>query len=147
MSAATEDKSYAMKNVQNMERFDHPVKAATKLYGMVALGDDASGYARPLVAGDPFMGFNVGGVVDNTNGAAGDLRVEAAHGMSLELEVVGASITSVGSAVYASDDNTFTLTAGSNTPIGAVAQWISGTKCWVKIMKQTDAAILALGIA
>ena len=27
--------------------------------------------------------------------------------------------------VYASDDNTFTLTAGSNSPIGYVSRWVS----------------------
>jgi len=36
---------------------DFPVVAADIIYEGAAVGDNASGYARPLVAADPFWGF------------------------------------------------------------------------------------------
>jgi hypothetical protein len=48
------------------------------------------------------------------------------------LSVTGvASADDVGQTVYASDDDTFTLTSTSNSSIGKVARWISGTTCVV----------------
>jgi hypothetical protein len=44
------------------------------------------------------------------------------------INVVGVTgVNDVGSTVYASDDGTFTLTATSNTAIGKVALYNSGT--------------------
>ena len=37
------------------------------------------------------------------------------------------AVTDEGSTVYAADDDSFTLTVGSNTPIGKVVRYISGT--------------------
>jgi len=48
------------------------------------------------------------------------------------MDVVGvSSAASNGALVYASDDDTLTLTVGTNTKIGRVIEWISGTKCRV----------------
>ena len=44
------------------------------------------------------------------------------------LSVTGVTaVTDEGSTVYASDDDTFTLTSTSNTAIGKVTRYISGT--------------------
>lgn len=111
---------------------DLPIIAADIIYRGAAVGDNASGYARPLVAGDPFWGF-AEEKCDNALGAAGDKRVRLRQQGSVELAVTGATgVGDVGSAVYASDDATFTLTATSNTLIGIVRRWVSSTTCIVR---------------
>ena len=40
-------------------------------------------------------------------------------------------IANVTDAVYATDDDTFTLTATGGLQIGKVSRWISGTTCMV----------------
>jgi len=111
---------------------DLPVIASDIIYEGAAVGDNASGYARPLVAADPFWGF-ADVQADNSSGAAGDINVRVRQKGSVELTVVGVTgVGDVGTAVYASDDNTFTLTATANTLIGKVARWVSGTTCVVR---------------
>lgn len=109
-----------------------PVAAGAMIYQGAALGEDGSGYARPLVAGDAFLGFS-NDEVDNTGGADGDREVTARTQGAVELDVAGSSVTSNdGAAVYASDDGTFTLTAGGNSQIGGVKAHVSGTLCRVQ---------------
>lgn len=114
------------------EQEDYPVIAADIIYEGAAAGENAAGYARPLVAGDPFLGFAVE-KADNAAGSAGEIRVTVKSKGRIVVPVVGASITSNDRpAVYASDDNTFTLTSTSNSKIGYVSRWISGTDCVVE---------------
>lgn len=85
----------------------------------------SSGYARPLVAADTFVGF-CEQQCDNTGGAAGAKNVRVIAKGLVQLAVSGVTaITNVGDAVYASDDATFTTTASTNTYIGAVRRFIS----------------------
>lgn len=108
-----------------------PVIAADIIYRGAAVGDNGSGYMRPLVAGDPFRGF-AESKVDNSDGSAGDANVQLWESGVIKLPVTGASaVTDVGSRVYASDDDTFTLTEGANSYIGRVTRWISSTTCEV----------------
>jgi len=103
---------------------DFPVVAADIIYEGAAVGDNASGYARPLVAADPFWGFATR-KADNSAGAAGDINVNCRERGYVVLPVVGVTgVGDVGDTVYASDDNTFTLTAGANTDIGKVDRYI-----------------------
>jgi hypothetical protein len=100
------------------------VIASDIIFEGAAVGDNASGYARPLVAGDPFRGF-AEAKADNSAGTAGAKNVRVrAHGM-VSLAVGSLAITDVGKDVYASDDNTFTLTQGSNTRVGYVHRFVS----------------------
>lgn len=108
-----------------------PVIASDIIYEGAAVGDNGSGLARPLVAADPFLGF-AKERCDNSAGAASARNVKVFERGKIELDVVGvASADDVGETVYASDDDTFTLTATSNTAIGKVARWVSGTRCVV----------------
>ena len=101
-----------------------PVIAADIIYQGSAVGL-SSGYARPLVAGDSFMGFAID-KVDNSGGSAGDKNVELEKEGELCSVAIGSLvITSVGAPVYMSDDNTFTLTAASNSLIGYVSKFVS----------------------
>lgn len=111
----------------------YPVVAADIIYEGAAVGENGAGYARPLVAGDVFLGFAIEADVDNSAGVAGDKNVRVKTKGRIELDVAGANSVTVndGPLVYASDDDTFTLTATGNSPIGRVSRWISGTRCVV----------------
>ena len=106
------------------DRNHAPVVASDILYEGAAIGDNGSGYARPLNAGDPFLGFAVEDA-DNSAGAAGAINVWLRTEGRIQLAISGLAITDVGKQVYASDDDTFTLTATSNSRIGRVLRWVS----------------------
>jgi len=111
-----------------------PVIAADIIYQGAAVGDNGSGYMRPLVAGDPFRGMALA-KVDNSAGAAGDKTVKLITEGKMVLPVTGASaVTDVGRSVFATDDNTFTFSpAAAGTQIGTVVRWISSTNCVVEL--------------
>lgn len=124
--AADKARTYELGDVQAL-----PMIASDIIYEGAAVGDNASGLARPLVAGDPFLGF-AEAKADNSAGAASALNVRVRVRGQIVLSVTGVTSTAdVGETVYASDDDTFTLTVGSNTAIGKVARWVSGTTCVV----------------
>jgi len=106
------------------ERGSSPMIASDIIYEGAAVGDNGSGYARPLVAGDTFLGI-AERTVDNSNGASGDLNVRLIKRGRIEISVASVAITDVGKPVYASDDDTFVLTATSNTMIGTVERFVS----------------------
>ena len=103
---------------------EYPVVASDIIYEGAAVGEDSNGYSRPLVAADPFQGFAVE-KADNSSGSAGDVNVRVKSKGYIKLAISAIAITSNDKpAVYASDDNTFTLTSTSNSLIGYVAQWL-----------------------
>lgn len=107
-----------------------PAVASDIIYEGAAVGD-SSGNGRPLVAGDGFMGF-AKERCDNSAGAAGAKKIKLYERGKVQLSVTGVtSENNVGDAVYATDDNTFTLTASGASAIGKVSRWISGTTCIV----------------
>jgi hypothetical protein len=105
---------------------DYPVVANDIIYGGAAVGIEAvGGNARPLVAGDAFVGF-ADSPADNTGGAAAAIRVRTRKRGAIPLPVTGVVATTLpGAAVYASDDDTFTLTASTNSFIGRVSRVVS----------------------
>lgn len=115
---------------QLAEFVDVPAVATDIIYEGAAVGD-SSGTARPLVAGDAFLGF-ADRTADNSAGAAGAINVRCKQRGKISIPVVGATGTDdIGATVYAADDDTFTLTAGSNTAIGKVDSYVTGTTCIV----------------
>ncbi len=113
---------------------DLPVIANDIIYEGAATGDNASGYMRPLVGGDPFTGF-ASRRADNQTlaGSAGDINVTLRSRGIVTLAVTGASaVTDRDAPVYATDDDTFTLTGGAGaTLIGRIHRWVTGTECQV----------------
>lgn len=105
---------------------EYPVIATDIIFEGAAVGENGAGYARPLEAGDAFLGF-AESPVDNSAGAAGDLTVRCCTRGRVTLSVAGATAITTNDRplVYASDDDTFTLTAATNTPIGRVSRWVS----------------------
>lgn len=105
---------------------DLPVIASDIIYEGAAVGENGSGYMRPLEAADPFMGF-AQRQVDNAAGAAGAKLVKLRTKGRVKLTVEGANAVTVNDkpAVYASDDDTFTTTSGGNSIIGYVERFVS----------------------
>lgn len=115
-----------------------PVAANAVIHEGSAVSDvGGNGYADALTAGEAFLGFAVA-ACDNTGGAAGALKCAVRREGDVLVNVVGATATAVGAIVYAADDGTFTLTTGSNTPIGRVVRFNSGTQCWVHFEAATQ---------
>jgi hypothetical protein len=109
---------------------DLPAVAADILYEGSA-GGDSSGNVRPLVAADAFCGFVVR-QCDNSAGAAGDKKVRLMVEGYVQADITGvASVDDLGATVYMSDDDVFTLTSSSNSSVGKIARYISGTTCLV----------------
>ncbi len=106
------------------DRNEYPVIASEIIYEGAAVGENGSGYARPLVAGDPFLGF-AEAKADNSAGAAGAVNVRVIDKGKIKADIANLAITANDHpAVYMSDDNTFTLTSTSNTLVGYVARWV-----------------------
>jgi hypothetical protein len=113
-----------------------PVVTLDIIYEGAAVGLDSSGNARPLVAGDKFVGF-AEHIADNSAGAAGAVRVRVRRFGLIRLPVTGVTaLTDVGSLVYASDDNTFTLTESTNSLVGRIVRWDVSTTCYVAFNAQ-----------
>ncbi len=102
-----------------------PVIASDIIYEGAAVGVVAgTGHARPLVAGDQFVGF-ANRKADNSAGAAAAINVEVVKRGQLQLAVSGAVITDIGQPVYASDDDTFQFSPVGGSFVGVVKRFVS----------------------
>jgi hypothetical protein len=120
--AVNERRTYELGDIE-----EYGVIASDIIYEGAAVGDNGSGYARPLVAGDPFLGFAESKADNSATATDGYIRVRVLPRGKVRLPITSLAITDRGKSVYASDDNTFTLTKGSNTYIGYVERWdVSG---------------------
>ncbi len=136
MTTLAADSPRAYEHVGPKESY--PVIASDIIYEGAAVGEQTEGYARPLEAGDVFLGFAVR-KADNSSGSAGDVDVEVYTEGRIKLFVDSLAITSNDqAAMYASDDDTFTLTSTSNSKIGWVGRWISTGYAIIKF-RQTEA--------
>lgn len=114
---------------------------------MGAFAGSNSGNARALTAGDLFLGL-ITQQVDNSGGSAGDKKVEVKSGMVIEHAVTGLDGRDhIGDLVYASADDTLTLTASTNSPMGVVVDYISGTIGLIKTFTPDQAKVYAVGLA
>lgn len=102
----------------------YPVIASDIIYHGSAVGENGAGYARPLVAGDRFLGF-AAEKADNSAGAAGAVYITVAKRGSIQLAISGLVITDVGLPVYASDDAAFSLSPVGGTFVGYVSRFVS----------------------
>ncbi len=117
---------------------EYPVVAADIIFQGAAVGENGAGYSRPLVAADPFQGFAIA-QADNSTGGAGETTVRVKARGRIVLDIAGIAITANDRpAVYASDDDTFTLVAAGNSLIGYVSRWISAGTALVEF----DAALV-----
>lgn len=96
--------------------------AGTKVFQGSLIGKTVTGYGRALEAGDTAMGFAKDNV-DNTDGTDGEKIVEVKSMGKVSLFISGLTIADVGKDVYASDDNTFTLTSTNNSKVGKIIRF------------------------
>lgn len=115
-------------------RAGHPVQASSTIYAGSAVSIDTGGEVGPLNTSDAgFLGFAVS-KADNSSGSAGDIKADIISEGYVELSVTGLDDNNdIGDTVYATDDNTFTLTASGAIAIGKVFSIsdTSTTKCIV----------------
>lgn len=103
---------------------EHPVIASDIIYDGAFVGDNGAGYARPLVAGDKFLGI-ASRQADNSAGSAGAIRVRVLKKGRVPVAVTGAVITDVGQPVYATDDDTLTFSPVGGSFVGFVERFVS----------------------
>lgn len=108
-----------------------PVIASDIIYDGAYVGDNGAGYARPLTAGDRFLGVALR-KADNSTGSAGDVDVTVLEAGKFIASLTGAVITDVGQPVYASDDDTLTFSPVGGTFIGFVHRWLSSGQVVVR---------------
>jgi len=106
-------------------RNEVPMIASDIIYEGAAVGVvSGTGHARPLAAADTFIGF-AERQRDNSAGAAAATTVEVIASGEIVLPVTGAVITDVRQPVYATDDDTFSLSPVGGVFIGFVKRFIS----------------------
>jgi len=121
------------------EQSEFPQDAAT-VYEGAMLGDN-SGYARGLVAGDAFLGHATE-YYDNSGGSQGDHNIKRMRGRYRgKVTLTGVAVTDVGAQVYASADDTLTLTPGSNSRVGVVDRYVTTNTAIVEFQTTEVAAI------
>lgn len=110
---------------------DFPMIASDIVYAGAAVTLDSSGNANPLQTDEEFAGFAMA-KADNSAGAAAAITVPVRIRGFIKLSVTGVTAQSdYGDTVYATDDNTFTLTASGGLAVGKFHRWVTGTTCWV----------------
>ncbi|MCC6358534.1 MAG: hypothetical protein IT450_07320 [Phycisphaerales bacterium] len=99
----------------------------------------ATGYARPLVAGDEFLGVAYK-QADNTvaGHTAGGISVRLYQAIDIVHTLTGVAVADIGKDVYASDDATLTLTPTGNSRIGRVISVESTNLARVRIQPVTE---------
>ncbi len=129
MATLTENKKRDVEFNEDPLYNDIPIIASDTVYEGAAVGESSSaGTGRPLVAGDTFLGFSIAKAA-NESGAAGAVNIRVSEKGRVELSVTGVTgIADLGATVYADDDDSFTLTNSSNSTIGKIVRWVSGTK-------------------
>lgn len=102
------------------------VIASDILYEGAAIGQvSASGHVRPLTSVDVFVGF-AEQQVDNSLGAAAARNISIIAQGSISLPITGLLITDrVGLPVYATDDDTFSLSPVGGVFIGFLDRFVS----------------------
>ena len=121
------------------ENLAYVLTTAVTAYSGALLGlDMATGLAVLWsdTAGVLFLGLNLAKKIGNAAGTPPiEVEVNCTGPVEKKATVSGvASIANVGDLVYATDDNTLTLTPTINVgPIGEVTRWYVGTTCDVKL--------------
>lgn len=127
----TTNRPYRFAAVAHDARTRMPLIAAGRVFQGSLLGLSAN-RARALVAGDTFLGISESDA-DNTGGAAGAKECDVVQrGQIIGATVAGSSATSLNAIVYASADDTLTLTSASNTKVGFICRVNSDGTCDVQ---------------
>lgn len=93
--------------------------------------DGTAVVASPAISTHAFAGIAI-------RGATAGNKVHLKESGKVEMAVTGASAASVGAIVYASADDTLTLTASTNVPVGVVHRHVSSTTCIVAFKSSAE---------
>lgn len=101
----------------DQERRTFKIAGSERIYKGALIGLSGGGYARPLMAGDRFVGLAYE-EKDNAGGNDGDADVRVYTVGDFRLALSGASQSDVGRPVFASDDETLTFDGGGHSYVG-----------------------------
>jgi predicted RecA/RadA family phage recombinase len=93
--------------------------------------DGTAVVASPAISTHSFAGIAL------EKATAGN-RVKVRDRGKVQMPVTGASAASVGAIVYASADDTLTLTASTNVPVGTVSRHVTSTTCIVEFRASAE---------
>lgn len=140
--ALSADKPLEYKGINHRIESAQPAQAVVGYQGG-ALSRDSGGEVGPLAASEAFAGFCADGF-DNSGGSAGDINVKTYSCGIVLLTITGLDDNNdLGDTVYATDDNTYTLTASGGVSIGKVfeIESLSSNTAWVKFEADTVRSI------
>lgn len=134
MAALTEDLARKFKNTYDVGDAVYPVKAAAVIHTGAALVKDKFGLISPVNAADPddatFAGF-AAVRVDNALGEDKAIQGKVYERGTVRLTVAGSAASADGTAVFATTDNDFTVTATDNLSVGILRmQTAAGSTDW-----------------
>lgn len=112
-----------------------PVAATVRIYKNAILMRNAAGYILPAasLASAVFAGVAYE-AADNTSGLDGALKLRVETERAFEFDGAGFTQADLLKEVYAADDNTVQLAAGTNlVKVGKIIEVISATKVLVKL--------------
>lgn len=123
-----------------------PCAASTTVYAGSLVSINSSGYGRNFTLGDRFAGHLLNGV-DNTNGAAGDLKLVTNRGKYCLATSLTATLAQVfaKAPVYATDGGTISLTEGQK--VGRVVNRDVDGYAIVEFDTESDEFIIAETVA
>jgi len=138
MAALTESKEVAEKDGVIVAA---PVLTATTIFRGALTCYDTNGFLIPAATGvgNVFAGVSEEEVTND--GASGDKYCRVKKTGNYLLEGAGFSQASVGASVYATDDQTISLTSTSNPIIGQIVEFVSATQVWVMLENNPAAAV------
>ena len=114
--ATDANRTYELGNINQV-----PVKGSSVIYQGAAVGGHSSGYAKSIENGDKFIGF-ADEHIDNSGGSDGAKTVRLRKRGAILLDISGGALGDIGKSVYATDDNTFTLSDSSSVYIGQISR-------------------------
>jgi len=136
----------ALTSTRELNRFvdhqlrEYEVAASANVFKGALLSLDVSGYVKPLVAGGEFVCIAYESA-DNLVGANGDKKVRVFTEGDFEHALAGATIADIVKPVYASDDETLTLTATANSFVGYVQGFLSSSTVIVRLRGAVGATV------
>jgi len=108
------------------------VASGGHVYKGAIVGLTSGGYARPLTAGDPFVGVAYE-EMDNTSGTDGAVSVRVYTLGDFGMTLTGATVAHISRPVFASDDGTPTFVASGNSYVGIVQDVIANNEIILRI--------------
>jgi hypothetical protein len=112
-----------------------PVAAAVKIFKNAILMRNVAGYVLPAASlADAVFAGVAYEAADNTSGDNGDIKLRVETERAFEFDGAGFTQADLLKEVYAADDNTVQIAAGTNlVKVGKIIEVISATKVLVKL--------------